>query len=562
VNQLKVVNPVAVSATPQTPPANRDGSLAGKRVGLYWNMKSGGDVALRAAQKGIQEKFPDTSFELVIGSVGATLHHATPDDLERIARDFDAVVASTGDCGSCTSWLIHDIVEMEKRGVPATAFVAEGFASDARHSAQNFGVGRASLTIMPGPFTNQTEGNIQDMVAAAIPDVVSALTDNASQSSQVTGAADVTFIDDEWLTYDNADTLEAVDAMNRQFIEFGWSDGFPLRPPTEKALEAMLTGTTRDPDSLVAVLEPGFGVGTVRAIAANAVMAGCRPEHLPVLLAAVECLADPAMLVRHKAVSTGPAAPLLVVNGPIRDQINLNYGVCALGPGSISYANSVIGRALRLVMLNVGHAYPGVGDMDTIGTPKKYAMCIAENEAASPWEPYHVSQGFAADENTVTVQFVTGLCDTLDFKNTQPDALVKVFASAATNVGAGSSVGTWMVGRRADGSRGVDEKENQFLLLAPDHAKIFKQAGWSRRDLQDALYREARSQVRTLMLNKKEAAMHVGRPDLEWLLDSPEALAPVVEDPECFHVAVVGASAGRSLWNWGMGGSVTKRIDG
>jgi hypothetical protein len=127
---------------------------------------------------------------------------------------------------------------------------------------------------------------------------------------------------------------------------------------------------------------PGFGVGTVRKIAANAVMAGCAPNTMPVIMAMMDCILDPSMGLRTWAMSTGPQAPIVLVSGSDRGRDRMNRGICALGPGSISQVNVAIGRALRLIMMNVGLSYPGVSDMDTIGTPMKFSACVAENENA------------------------------------------------------------------------------------------------------------------------------------------------------------------------------------
>src|SRR6185369_4826059 len=159
---------------------------------------------------------------------------------------------------------------------------------------------------------------------------------------------------------------------------------------------------------------PGFGIGTVRKIAANAVMAGAKPEAMPVIMAMMECILEPSIGLRTWAMSTGPQFPMVMVSGPYAQEIGMNSGCCALGPGSISQVNVSIGRALRLIMMNVGLSYPGISDMDTIGTPGKFSFCVAENEAATPWEPYRVQQGFGADETTVTVNVPYGMTEFFD----------------------------------------------------------------------------------------------------------------------------------------------------
>src|SRR5262249_16371069 len=156
------------------------------------------------------------------------------------------------------------------------------------------------------------------------------------------------------------------------FLERQWGDGFPLVPPTCQAVTRMLAGTRRSPKDIVAVLEPSFGIATVEKIAINAVMARGKPEHMPLLLAAVEAISDPYFRLRHVAVGTSPFTPMLVVNGPIAKRIGMNSSTCCLGPGAPSAVNTAIGRALRLVMMNVGGCYARITDMDTIGDSNKY----------------------------------------------------------------------------------------------------------------------------------------------------------------------------------------------
>src|SRR5207249_2936090 len=215
-------------------------------------------------------------------------------------------------------------------------------------------------------------------------------------------------------------------------------------------------------------------------------------------------------------------------------------------PGAPSASNTVLGRAVRLTMMNVGHTYVGVSDMDTIGSPLKYSLCCAENEAESPWEPYHVSRGFARDASTVTVHFVYGICELHDFRSTAPDDLVQVFATAATNV-AQVGTGLWLIGRRADPRSKTEEKEHNTLFICPEHAQVFAKAGWGRREIQAALYRAARLPFRTMILNKEPKAMATAHPELAWLADHPDLPVPVVEEPTCFDIAVVGAAAARGL---------------
>jgi hypothetical protein len=447
------------------------------------------------------------------------------------------------------------MVELERRGIPTVIFTAQHFVDDAHRTAAHLGLPGLPLAVVPLPFTNQAADAVHAMVDGAFDQLVAGLT---TPVEEPTAVEKITV--PERLTFEGEDALVAWEAMNAEFLQRGWSDGFPLRPPTPRAVEAMLRGTRRAGDEQVAVLEPGFGIATVEKLATNAVMAGCRPEHLPLLIAAVRCLAEPKMYIRNKAMSTGPHAPLVLVNGPRGRYAGLNAGMCALGPGAASASNTALGRAVRLTMMNVGHTYVGVSDMDTIGSPLKYSLCCAENEKESPWEPYHVARGFAREASTVSVHFVYGMCELYDFQSTTPEALIQVFATAATNA-AQVSTGLWLIGRRADPRYKTEEKEHNTLFICPEHAQVFARAGWGRERIQEALYRAARLPFRTLMLTKEPKAMAAAHPELAWLADHPELPLPVVEEPACYDIAVVGAAAGRGAYFYGAGEPVTMPVD-
>jgi len=444
--------------------------------------------------------------------------------------------------------------EMEKRGIPTVSWTAERFIGDAQASARAFGLSTIAMAVIPDPATNEPTDRIWEMVTASIDQAIDGLTKPVLPEADKVAARP-----SEVLKFQAEDLLEATEKMTHSFLDEGWSDGFPLVPPTPRAVEHMLSGTSFDRDKVICILEPGNGIASVEKIAINAVMAGCRREHLPVIITAVQCLADPKTMLRNMAVSTGPHAPLIIVNGPIAKELNINAKCCALGPGSASYANTVIGRSIRLIMMNVGHCYPGALDMDTIGSPTKYSMCVAENEEDNPWQPFYVDRGFVKDTSTVTVHFNYGTCDVLDLWSTTPEGLIEKYASSPTNLGH-MGAGLWLIGRRADPRYHISVEDHDLILMCPDHARIFANHGWDKKKIQQTIYKQAVMPFKLLFKDMK--LVKVAHPELGWLEDHPDLMLPVLETPDCYEIVVVGADVGRSMFFWGANEPVTKPIEG
>jgi len=565
--RLSVVNPVArpesrADKAERTPAAARPNTLDGRTVALYWNGKQRGLDALARTKELLSGKFDDVRFIELIGELGGTNRYLSEGQVTMLAERADAVVASTADCGSCCSWLMRDLCELERHGVPAVGYTAAIFEEDARFSIETFGVPDACPIIVPECFSNKTTAQIQEMVDDAMPTVIGGLTTPRSAIGELPPFDSMVFDGALELHFDAADLIDAFDAMQARFVENRWSDGLPLIPPTRAKVQAMIAASGREDDEVVGLFAPGFGVGTVEKIAANAVMAGCRPEAMPVVMAMVECILDPSIGLRTFAMSTGPQAPIVLVSGPIADEIGMNHGVCALGPGSVSQVNVAIGRALRLIMMNVGLSYPGVSDMDTIGTPMKFSACVAENEARTPWEPWRVQQGFGLDQSTVTVNVPYGMTEFFDFQNSDPELLIETWATLTSQTCGTPSAGAWLIKKDAPLSAGYPfhGKFSNLLLMAPDHAAVFADAGWSPENIRQAIHRQTTLSFRQLMLNQSPDAFVASHPELLWLLDAPDTLVTVNPSPECFEFFVVGASAGRSQFCFGGTHSVTKAV--
>jgi hypothetical protein len=566
-DQLRIVNPIAVpeQSTPvadRFPVAPRPATLDGLRVGLFWNGKNHGDVGLARTKEALIKFYDGVRFVEYLGEKGGLNRYASDTQLERMVKECDVVVGTTADCGSCTSWLMRDMAAIERRGIPTVAWVATGFVDDARWSGEVFGCADLAIAEVPYPFTNRDAVAITQMVDDAIGSVIAGLTTQSSGERAVPALASITLSADHEFVYEGVDLLDCFDVMNRRFIEAGWSDGMPLVPPTRAKVDAMVAASGREADEVIGLFAPGVGIGTVEKIAANAVMAGAPPATMPVILAMMDCILDPSIGLRTFAMSTGPQAPIVLVSGPVTEQIGMNSGVCAMGPGSISSVNVAIGRTLRLVMMNVGHSYPGISDMDTIGTSMKFGACVAENEARNPWEPFRVSQGFGADQSTVTVNVPYGMCELFDFENSDPDALIESFATVTRNVVGSPNPGVWLIKTPADPSAGYpfNGVYHNLILMCPEHAGAFAHAGWTVDDIKHELHRRSRVPFREAMINKPLPLFKASHPELQFLLDHPEMPVSLYPSPECFQVFVVGAVAGRSQYCHGGTVSVTKPI--
>jgi hypothetical protein len=261
------------------------------------------------------------------------------------------------------------------------------------------------------------------------------------------------------------------DAIQDYLAAREWGDGLPVVAPTAERVEKMVAGSGRDPADEIAEVDPRKGVATVEKIAINAVMAGCLPSYMPLLVAAVEAVTAPEFNLHGIQTTTNPVAPLLVVNGPVRRQIDLNCERNALGPGR--RANATIGRALRLILLHIGGAVPGRLDKATLGMPGKYTFCLGEAEEESPWEPLHVERGFRRDDSTVTAIGAQGTNNVLALGGGARESL-HVTGDAMAAMGNNN----FLFGRG-----------NPTVFFSPGHARQFVDQGYpTKRSVQEALF--------------------------------------------------------------------------
>jgi hypothetical protein len=269
------------------------------------------------------------------------------------------------------------------------------------------------------------------------------------------------------------DPAELIEA----YFERGWTDGLPVTPPTEKSVAHMLAAAELHGDQILGVIAERNTVVIARKVAINAVMAGCRPEYMPVVVAAIEGLCRPEFAYHGPASSTGGSAMVIIVNGPIAKTLGVNSGNNAFGQGT--RANATIGRAVRLTMMNVMNARPGLLDRATLGNPGKYSFCFAENEDDHPWEPLHVERGFRRDQSAVTVYASNSLYQVYNQLAAAPEPLLLCFADALANLG-------------VPNVRGFNQS---LLVFAGEHSEVLRKSGWSKWDVKRFLVERARRRV-------------------------------------------------------------------
>ena len=332
--------------------------------------------------------------------------------------------------------------------------------------------------------------------------------------------------------------------MFELFESRGWGDGLPVVPPTKDRVEAMLgesdSSGQHPADEVIATLPPRVGEVTRRALAVNAVLAGCRPGVLPVLVTAVRAMAHPDFNLRGVNATTHPCAPLVIVHGRATKELGFNSGLGTFGPGN--RANATLGRAVRFVLLHIAGARPGDGDASTQGQPAKYSYCIAENEAESPWESYPRSLGVRA-ASSVTVACGENPHNFHDMESREPAPILDKAASVMATLGSNNAP--------------VSSAEF-FIVLGPEHAATIAQAGWTRRDMQSYLYERARLPVEVV----RDAFDVVQfRP---WIkaLDEDDAM-PMTDHPDNIRVLVAGGAGKHScvIPSWGMTRSITCALE-
>jgi len=309
----------------------------------------------------------------------------------------------------------------------------------------------------------------------------------------------------------------------------GWSDGLPIVPPTPQRVERMLAFCDRPWDEPVAAMPPRDGEVTPLRLAANAVMAGCRPEYFPLLLLAVETMCEPAFNLYGLQTTTHPVAPLVIVNGPVAREIGVNAGHNAFGPGV--QANATLGRAIRLALLNIGGAIPTIGDMATMGQPGKYGYVVAENEAASPWEPLHVERGFDRATSTVTVVGAEAPHNINDHESVDAEGVLRMVAGTVATTG----------------QNNVYYAGEPLVAFGPEHAHTIAADGYTKDAVRRYLFERAAIPAGRFSPRVFERRIRANYPQQYRDADAATPV-PVAHRPEDIMLIVLGGAGKHSMY--------------
>jgi len=423
------------------------------------------------------------------------------------------------------------MIQLENMGKPAVPIISGRFEGDAIASSRAFGMPGVKFVVVPRIYRNLTKEESVAQTEPAFDDIVSCLTTNTNGGVQT--STDTTTVQ----RFEGEDRLDTLLRMNEEYLNRDWGDGFPLLPPTRSAVDELLKGTNLPPDHVVCDVPPGFGIATVEKIAINAAMAGAKPEHMPVIIASVKALSE---IGGHGGksllMSTSPQAPILVVNGPIGAELGINPR-SALGPGRSNRINITIGRAFSSCLRNIGHWYPDKMDMDTIGTTRKFVMCIGENEQMSPWPPFHVDKGFKAEESAVSLFITDGELDVQDQGNDTAEGLLK-------NLAYGATFGTRSLGEH--------HGRETLIFMPPDVARPVGAHGFSKRAAKEFIHFHANASLGKMieyMPLKGEARVSANWKWLENLTEQErlDITVPVLESAERYDIVVVGADRAKTL---------------
>ncbi len=420
------------------------------------------------------------------------------------------------------------------------------FVSDSKSSAAAAGVPDLPIVALSVAATlGLPVAELEKVAKESLPEIINALTKapvSQTPPSQPPGKPKPAAV----LSFSGKDYTEALENMEKYYVSNRWSDGLPLVPATKGAVEAMLKGTNLPRDHVVGIVDPKKGIASVEKIAINAVMAGAKPAYLPLIIAAVQAMIDPAFDLYGVQCTGGLTAPLLIVSGPIIKDLNINFTYSTAGPGW--RANSTIGRATRLILINLGQAWPGINDMKDVGNPAKFGILIGENEVQTPkgWPTLREQEGFGKDVSTVSVQAAVSFRQIGCIFGDPLNYIARNMATALN-----SQASQW--------------GEEIVVVLSPTDAELLAKRGLTPDAIKKELFEKGRI-PRKNFGPRPLATIGVAQGVPKWIDDLPDdgmvPTIPKAEDVKVFVSGGRGPGCGWFIDRWGFGQShfITKEI--
>jgi hypothetical protein len=503
--------PTVTEQVPAIAVAQRLSGLHGKRLGFVDNSKCNADIFIERITAQLVDRFAVVA--------GPVVRKAAPKD--RLSDiDFanlascDAVVQCFGDCGTSTSISVADAVEIERRGIPTVTVFSTAFATAARKQAAGRGMADLPLARIPHPMHTAQRSVVAERADAVVETLAERLTSHGADVAEAEIAG----------RFDGANDIDDQEMLFAR----GWTDGLPVVIPTAEKVAATVAASGRDAAERIGPIPPRWRTATIEKIAINAVMAGCRPEYFPVVLAAIDALLDNDCQLYGIQTATNTTAPLLIINGPIVQELDINARGNVYGQGA--RANATIGRAVQLVLRNIGGDIPGETDMSTHGQAGKFSACIAEAEADSPWSPFHVDAGFAAGESTVTVIGASAPQNIFTYGCETGHDVLEHFIGATLGLG----------------HNNIIFPTGPLFVVSPEHAATMARDGIGKKEIQNAVFERARIPL-TRFAARSVRGLHHRRG--RWFAEvrDPDHIG-IADRPEDIHIVVAGGAGIHSLF--------------
>lgn len=506
---MTVMNPLVAEARSEIALAPQLDALRNAKIAFVDNSKVNADLFLSRIGPQLQSLYG--------ANVSVTVRKLAPkdalseDDLKALAA-CDAVIQCYGDCGTSTSMSVADGVRLEELGIPTATVCSSAFSHAARSQAAGRGLSALPIVEIPHPMHTAPGPVVLERADAIVANLAAALT---LRPTAAAGPA-VEPLPEE-LALD-----ASPDALQEFFFEQGWTDGLPVVPPTHAAVRAMLATVNRDATETVGPIPPRMRMASLEKIAINAVMAGCRAEYFPVVLAALEASLDENCRLYGIQTATNNGTPFVIVNGPIARELGVNAAGNVFGQGW--RANATIGRALQLILRNLGGDIPGDTDMSTQGQPGKFTFCIAENEAESPWQPFHVERGFAPEDSTVTVIGASAGHNVFTYGCETGAEILDHFVGAMT----------------ALGHNNVIFPTGPLLVIGPEHAGVLARDGYDKARIRAHIFEHARIPLSRFAERTVRGLKHRRS---RWFAQFPGAEAiGVADDASHINIVVAGGA--------------------